>query len=145
MNTGGQYCIIIVWAFNLPFVIQAVPRNFITRFMRRSSPCLLSALSTQRMTTQVGLNHSHLTGPHKALNIIVKMKYAGDIMTRGLYFCAPGRTVSTVGEEQKFNPRLTKSLNEFVDIMNNLNLPKPTKIGIGAVTIRNPYTKMFSL
>ncbi|XP_026172696.1 persulfide dioxygenase ETHE1, mitochondrial-like isoform X2 [Mastacembelus armatus] len=41
-----------------------------------------------------------------------------------------GRTVSTVGEERKFNPRLTKSLEEFVGIMNNLNLPKPKKIDI---------------
>lgn len=41
-----------------------------------------------------------------------------------------GQTVSTVGEERKFNPRLTKSLQEFVEIMNNLNLPKPAKIDI---------------
>lgn len=41
-----------------------------------------------------------------------------------------GQTVSTVGEERKLNPRLTKSLEEFVDIMNNLNLPKPNKIDI---------------
>lgn len=41
-----------------------------------------------------------------------------------------GQTVSTVGEERKFNPRLTKSINEFVNIMKNLNLPKPKKIGI---------------
>ncbi|XP_026226806.1 persulfide dioxygenase ETHE1, mitochondrial-like isoform X11 [Anabas testudineus] len=41
-----------------------------------------------------------------------------------------GRTVSTVGEERKFNPRLTKNLDEFMDIMKNLNLPKPKKIDI---------------
>lgn len=41
-----------------------------------------------------------------------------------------GQTVSTVGEERRFNPRLTKSLEEFVHIMNNLNLPKPKKIDI---------------
>ncbi|KAM4600758.1 persulfide dioxygenase ETHE1, mitochondrial isoform 1-T3 [Polymixia lowei] len=41
-----------------------------------------------------------------------------------------GQTVSTVGEEREFNPRLTKSLEEFVDIMKNLNLPKPAKIDI---------------
>lgn len=43
---------------------------------------------------------------------------------------ASGQTVSTVGEERKFNPRLTKSMDEFVNIMKNLNLPKPKKIGI---------------
>ncbi|XP_045901956.1 persulfide dioxygenase ETHE1, mitochondrial [Micropterus dolomieu] len=41
-----------------------------------------------------------------------------------------GQTVSTVGEERKFNPRLTKRLEEFVKIMDNLNLPKPAKIDI---------------
>ncbi|XP_063055327.1 persulfide dioxygenase ETHE1, mitochondrial [Engraulis encrasicolus] len=41
-----------------------------------------------------------------------------------------GQTVSTVEEEKKYNPRLTKTLEEFVDIMNNLNLPKPKKIDI---------------
>ncbi|MEQ2251636.1 Ethylmalonic encephalopathy 1 [Ilyodon furcidens] len=41
-----------------------------------------------------------------------------------------GQTVSTVGEERKFNPRLTKSRDEFVEIMNNLNLPKPFKIDV---------------
>ncbi|KAA0702588.1 Persulfide dioxygenase ETHE1, mitochondrial [Triplophysa tibetana] len=41
-----------------------------------------------------------------------------------------GQTVSTVDEEKRFNPRLTKSLDEFVKIMNNLNLPKPKKLDI---------------
>ncbi|XP_070691580.1 persulfide dioxygenase ETHE1, mitochondrial [Pempheris klunzingeri] len=41
-----------------------------------------------------------------------------------------GQTASTVGEERRFNPRLTKSLEEFVEIMKNLNLPKPKKIDI---------------
>ena len=39
-----------------------------------------------------------------------------------------GQTQSTVGEEKQFNPRLTKCEEEFVQIMNNLNLPKPVKI-----------------
>ncbi|KAJ8338653.1 hypothetical protein SKAU_G00354390 [Synaphobranchus kaupii] len=41
-----------------------------------------------------------------------------------------GQTVSTVEEERKFNPRLTKTLDEFVHIMANLNLPKPAQIDI---------------
>ncbi|XP_007553862.1 persulfide dioxygenase ETHE1, mitochondrial [Poecilia formosa] len=41
-----------------------------------------------------------------------------------------GQTVTTVGEERKHNPRLTKKLEEFVKIMDNLNLPKPKKIDI---------------
>ncbi|KAK6471514.1 persulfide dioxygenase ETHE1 [Huso huso] len=39
-----------------------------------------------------------------------------------------GQTVSSVGEERKFNPRLTKTLSEFVEIMNNLALPYPKQI-----------------
>ncbi|XP_051576190.1 persulfide dioxygenase ETHE1, mitochondrial-like [Myxocyprinus asiaticus] len=41
-----------------------------------------------------------------------------------------GQTVSTVDEERKFNPRLTKTMDEFEKIMNNLNLPNPKKIDI---------------
>jgi len=36
-----------------------------------------------------------------------------------------GHTVTTVAEEKKWNGRLTKSLDEFTNIMNNLNLPYP--------------------
>jgi len=37
-----------------------------------------------------------------------------------------GDTVSTILEEKKFNPRLQiKSANEYIEIMNNLNLPDP--------------------
>ena len=41
------------------------------------------------------------------------------------------RTVSTIGEEKKNNPRLqVTSMQSFEDIMNNLNLPKPKYIDI---------------
>jgi len=37
-----------------------------------------------------------------------------------------GATVSTIGEEKAFNPRLqVSSANEYADIMDNLNLPNP--------------------
>ncbi len=40
-----------------------------------------------------------------------------------------GEKVSTIGKERKFNPRLqVNSLNEYIDIMNNLNLKKPSEI-----------------
>ncbi|XP_072106821.1 persulfide dioxygenase ETHE1, mitochondrial [Mobula birostris] len=41
-----------------------------------------------------------------------------------------GQTVTTVDEERRLNPRLTKSQDEFVTIMENLNLPKPAQIDI---------------
>ncbi len=43
-----------------------------------------------------------------------------------------GRTVSTVGEEKKFNPRLGagKTESEFVEIMHKLVLAKPARIDI---------------
>ncbi|HCU24319.1 MAG TPA: MBL fold metallo-hydrolase [Deltaproteobacteria bacterium] len=40
-----------------------------------------------------------------------------------------GRRVSSIGEEKRLNPRLAgKTLEEFVSIMNNLNLPMPKHI-----------------
>ena len=40
-----------------------------------------------------------------------------------------GETVSTIGKEKKFNPRLqVTNVNEYIDIMNNLNLKKPAEI-----------------
>ena len=40
-----------------------------------------------------------------------------------------GEKVSTIGKEKKQNPRLqVDSVNEYVEIMNNLNLKKPTEI-----------------
>ncbi|GFO39967.1 persulfide dioxygenase ethe1, mitochondrial-like [Plakobranchus ocellatus] len=39
-----------------------------------------------------------------------------------------GQTMSTVGEEVKFNPRLRRSKSDFVKIMKNLQLPYPKQI-----------------
>lgn len=39
-----------------------------------------------------------------------------------------GQTVTSVGEEKKFNPRLSKSKEEFIEIMKNLNLAYPKMI-----------------
>jgi len=39
-----------------------------------------------------------------------------------------GQTVTTVDEEKRLNPRLTKTKEEFVKIMNNLNLSYPKQI-----------------
>ena len=42
-----------------------------------------------------------------------------------------GETVSTIGEEKYFNPRLqVKSVDEYVEIMNNLNLPNPKMMDV---------------
>jgi sulfur dioxygenase len=41
-----------------------------------------------------------------------------------------GQTQSTIGEEKALNPRLTKSKEEFVEIMANLNFPSPAQIGV---------------
>ena len=42
-----------------------------------------------------------------------------------------GDTVSTIKEEKKFNPRLqVKSKQEYIDIMNNLNLPDPKMMDV---------------
>src|SRR5579871_884961 len=42
-----------------------------------------------------------------------------------------GDTVSTIGEEKRFNPRLrVKSIDEYVELMNNLNLPNPKMMDV---------------
>jgi glyoxylase-like metal-dependent hydrolase (beta-lactamase superfamily II)/rhodanese-related sulfurtransferase len=42
-----------------------------------------------------------------------------------------GDTVSTVGEEKAFNPRLkVRSVDEYVDLMNNLTLPNPKMMDV---------------
>jgi glyoxylase-like metal-dependent hydrolase (beta-lactamase superfamily II)/rhodanese-related sulfurtransferase len=42
-----------------------------------------------------------------------------------------GDTVSTIGEERMFNPRLkVKSVDEYIDLMNNLNLPNPKMMDV---------------
>jgi glyoxylase-like metal-dependent hydrolase (beta-lactamase superfamily II)/rhodanese-related sulfurtransferase len=42
-----------------------------------------------------------------------------------------GDTVSTIGEERAFNPRLrVTSVEEYVDLMNNLHLPNPTMMDV---------------
>ncbi len=42
-----------------------------------------------------------------------------------------GETVSTIGEEKFFNPRLkVKSIDQYVDLMNNLNLPNPKMMDV---------------
>ncbi|KAF5293869.1 hypothetical protein FQR65_LT10972 [Abscondita terminalis] len=40
-----------------------------------------------------------------------------------------GLTSTSVEEEKRLNPRLTKCLEEFIDIMDHLNLPYPKMIG----------------
>jgi sulfur dioxygenase len=42
-----------------------------------------------------------------------------------------GDTVSTIGEEKLFNPRLkVRSVDEYIDIMNNLKLPDPKMMDV---------------
>ena len=46
-----------------------------------------------------------------------------------------GDTVSTIGEERAFNPRLqVKSLDEYADLMNNLRLPNPKMMDVAVPT-----------
>jgi glyoxylase-like metal-dependent hydrolase (beta-lactamase superfamily II)/rhodanese-related sulfurtransferase len=42
-----------------------------------------------------------------------------------------GDTVSTIGEERRYNPRLqVKSIDEYVDLMSKLNLPNPKMMDV---------------
>ena len=54
-----------------------------------------------------------------------------------------GETVSTIGEEKKYNSRLqVKSAEEYIDIMNNLKLPDPKMMDIAVpinLKLRSKY------
>lgn len=55
---------------------------------------------------------------------------------------------TTVLEEKKYNPRLTKTKEEFVKIMANLNLAYPDQIGISIhiflkIILNNSFTLFF--
>ena len=42
-----------------------------------------------------------------------------------------GETVSTIGEEKRYNPRLqVKSVDEYIDLMSKLNLPNPKMMDV---------------
>ena len=42
-----------------------------------------------------------------------------------------GDTVSTIGEEKRYNPRLqVRSVDEYVELMDNLNLPNPKMMDV---------------
>ena len=46
-----------------------------------------------------------------------------------------GDTVSTIGEEKAFNPRLqVKSVDEYVELMNSLHLPNPKMMDVAVPT-----------
>ena len=46
-----------------------------------------------------------------------------------------GQTVSSIGKEKKFNPRLqVNGIEEYIDIMNNLNLSKPKLMDINVAS-----------
>eukprot|EP00438_Fugacium_kawagutii_P002595 Skav214688 [mRNA] locus=scaffold444:141612:142127:+ [translate_table: standard] len=67
--------------------------------------------------------------------LLYKNVYEQIFSLPGDTFVCPGhdykdRSVSTVDEERRFNPRLTKSVDEFCKIMENLNLPYPKKIDV---------------
>ena len=51
-----------------------------------------------------------------------------------------GLTVTSVDEEKRLNQRLTKPVDEFVKIMNELNLPYPKYIGRRAFSTFQPWT-----
>ena len=46
-----------------------------------------------------------------------------------------GNMETTVAEEKRYNPRLTKDVEAFVELMNNLNLPYPKMIGKFSTTV----------
>lgn len=59
--------------------------------------------------------------------MLLKCVYSVLYLGKNLWpvFVGKGLTCSTIEEEKKYNPRLTKTRDEFKTIMSNLNLPYP--------------------
>ena len=54
-----------------------------------------------------------------------------------------GEKVSTIGKEKKLNPRLqVKNVDEYIDVMNNLNLKKPAAIDFNVASNLRLGTKI---
>lgn len=57
-------------------------------------------------------------------------------------FILRGQLESSVAEEKELNPRLSKTLDEFIEIMDNLKLPYPKQIGKSKVVL---YVAQFDI
>ena len=77
----------------------------------------------------VMINQSMLNGPVGHIELALDNKFA-------YWLCLTGQTSTTVWEEKKYNPRLTRNVEEFVQLMNNLNLPYPKQIGKSYVILK---------
>lgn len=51
------------------------------------------------------------------------------MITQRFFSVHRGQLETTVAEEKQFNPRLSKDIDTFVNIMENLNLAYPKMIG----------------
>ena len=56
-----------------------------------------------------------------------------------------GQTETSVAEEKEFNPRLSQTLEDFVETMENLNLPYPKQIGEFKIEVQPRTTFYHSL
>lgn len=84
--------------------------------MRRFSRCQPILGFSQHMTTSK-LRHQ------KLFSIVAQC------------FILRGQLESSVAEEKELNPRLSKTLDEFIEIMDNLKLPYPKQIGKSKVVL----------
>lgn len=108
-------CLIIY--FSLPISVYNITNSFVTycNWAVRSKCCTICAQGGSAAILYKSVHEKILSLPE-----YYRLYPAHDYN---------GRTVTTVAEEKVFNPRLSKSLEEFVDIMNHLNLPYPKMIG----------------
>lgn len=105
-----------------PTFKREVQRLFMSQFTREFYHCLRTLHSIQHTTTSEFI-----------LIKRVILQFQGRV--HSLHFISytthnnRGILHTTVAEEKKYNPRLTKTIDEFIDIMNNLNLAYPKQIG----------------
>ncbi|XP_065557591.1 uncharacterized protein LOC136025487 [Artemia franciscana] len=119
---NGPYCARVA---NLPYDIDEPD---IDRFFKG-----LKRIKGQKINVELKLNEDcNRKSGHKRDFECQEDRTLGNWRSAGAELPPPtpgrGFTPSTVGEEKRYNPRLTKGKDEFTTIMNNLNLTYPKKI-----------------
>lgn len=102
---------------------KVTQRHCMNRFITRYSHCLKNFESIRHTITSKYFHHftANVYSTFEALLLAIPGIF--------IILLIRGQLESSVAEEKRFNPRLSKDIDTFVKIMDNLNLPKPKMIG----------------
>ena len=112
---------------------DTLPAAYISQSCHRTT-CGTTTIFSIHFITGKSADFTAIEDKGRGVDIVVEAVEEGDAAAaRGLLYAPdPGsRTVSTIGEERAFNPRLqVKSVDQYVELMNNLNLPNPKMMDV---------------